>query len=149
MESERVRTPKTMPTPSTMPTTVSRVRCTLARRFRKLSPAKRLSFTLPWPSTGRDTRRRWCCACTRCPAGRTLVERRHGECEAVRRETFSGELQAGEEILHTEPLSGEVRPHTQSHVDRLARPLELEEADEDSVFVEDREVGILPALRVE
>jgi hypothetical protein len=50
MVLERVRTPNTIPTPSTIPTAVSRVRCTLARRFRKLRPEKRLSFTLPRPS---------------------------------------------------------------------------------------------------
>src|SRR5215217_9078072 len=51
MVLERVRTPNTMPTPSTMPTAVSRVLCTLARKFRKLRPEKRLSFTLSRPST--------------------------------------------------------------------------------------------------
>src|SRR5918998_2687038 len=50
MVSDRVRTPKTMPTPSTMPTAVSRVRCALTRRFRRLRPEKRRSFTLPLPS---------------------------------------------------------------------------------------------------
>jgi hypothetical protein len=60
--SERVRTP------NTRPKAVSRVRCTLARRFRRLSPEKRLSFKLPWPSKGRDTRRRWCCVRKRCPS---------------------------------------------------------------------------------
>src|SRR3954468_20850639 len=50
MVLERVRTPNTMPTPSTMPTAVSRVRCTLARRLRKLRPEKRRSFTLALPS---------------------------------------------------------------------------------------------------
>src|SRR5687767_11483053 len=51
MVLERVRTPKTIPTPSTMPTVVSKVRCTLARRLRKLRPEKRRSFTLCCPST--------------------------------------------------------------------------------------------------
>ncbi|MGH3147181.1 MAG: hypothetical protein ACRDTR_15400 [Rubrobacter sp.] len=56
--SDSVMTPKTMPTPSTMPTVVSSVRCTLARRLRRLSPEKRLSFTNPASPAAID-RRRW------------------------------------------------------------------------------------------
>src|SRR5215217_4042491 len=80
---------------------------------------------------------------------RPLVERRHREREAFRRETLPRELQAGEEITDPEPLSGEIRPHTKPDIDRGAFPLELEETDEDAAFVEGREVGIFPALRVE
>ncbi len=54
--SERVRTPKTIPTPSTMPTAVSSVRCTLARRLRRLRPEKRLSLT-DLPCSGGIARR--------------------------------------------------------------------------------------------
>src|SRR5829696_4292365 len=80
---------------------------------------------------------------------RTLVERGHGEREAVRRVTFSRELQTGKETLDAESLSGEVRPHTEPDIDCVVRLFELEEAGEGSVFVEDREIGILPTLRVE
>src|SRR5918997_3810887 len=43
-----------------------RVRCTLARRLRRLRPENLRSFKLPWPSQGRANRRRWCGACTQC-----------------------------------------------------------------------------------
>src|SRR5215213_3764395 len=94
MVFERVSTPKTIPTPSTIPTAVSRVRCTLARRFRKLRRftghrQKEILATIGVvlvdvvsPEAGSFV-----------DQDRTLVERRHGECEALRRVTPSRELE--------------------------------------------------------